>query len=32
MDAHLERVEEISGAAAGEAGILKTVGEIAEQW
>ena len=32
IDAHLERVEEISASAAGEAGILKTVGEIAEMW
>jgi dynein heavy chain len=32
IDAHLERVEEISAFAAGEAAILKTVSEIAAAW
>lgn len=32
IDAHLERVEEISAFAAGEAGILRTIAEIAAVW
>jgi len=32
IDAHLERVEEVSAFAAGEAAILKTVSEIAAAW
>jgi dynein heavy chain len=32
IDAHLERVEEISASAVGEASILKTVAEIAAVW
>jgi len=32
IDNHLEKVEDISAFAAGEAGILKTVTDIQEQW